>query len=176
MRIILAVFVGYLASRIKSCGGAGVQSMSPKFRLVDVTNKYIGAPYKLGGKSKREGFDCFGLSLYFARDELGVEFPQETYEGYTLDSYPEIWENDPSKAKRFMIGVFNLLAKRIPAEKAFVTDLLLMERGEDEYVGIHAGNGLVLTSFTNLGVQLANLNGFKVKGAYRWVVEDNGMR
>ncbi|GAI73199.1 unnamed protein product, partial [marine sediment metagenome] len=31
--------------------------------LIELTQKYADIPYKLGGKSMEEGFDCFSLFL-----------------------------------------------------------------------------------------------------------------
>jgi cell wall-associated NlpC family hydrolase len=145
-----------------------------KLKLAEIVGDYIGAPYKLGGSSYDEGFDCLRLVLKFGEDNIGVKIP-DSYGGVTLDTYPELWEKDPVKAKILMLGLFEEIAEKIPPYKAFVTDILLLRDQEGDNVGIHVGQGLVLSVFTNIGVQLANINGFEVRGAYRWVVRDIGI-
>lgn len=44
-------------------------------RLADLwREKYMDAPYKLGGQSKEEGFDCLSLILYMLWD-IGADIP-----------------------------------------------------------------------------------------------------
>jgi len=38
-------------------------------------SKYIGIDYKLGGRSIKEGLDCYGLVLEFYKNEYGIILP-----------------------------------------------------------------------------------------------------
>jgi cell wall-associated NlpC family hydrolase len=44
-------------------------------RLVSHTERMLGRPYRYGGESPREGFDCSGL-VYFSHRQLGIEVPR----------------------------------------------------------------------------------------------------
>lgn len=40
-------------------------------------NEYIGMPWKKGGKTPGEGFDCWGFFAYFYKKEMGVTFKKQ---------------------------------------------------------------------------------------------------
>lgn len=46
--------------------------------LVSRARQLIGTPYRWGGNSVREGFDCSGLLVYLFRSEAGVRLPRTT--------------------------------------------------------------------------------------------------
>ena len=138
-------------------------------RVFDVVNRYVDSPYKLGGRSRSEGYDCFSLVLAIGED-LGITVPDE-FEGQTMNTYSDLWLSDQDEAKRVMFGLFEKLAEKISPSKAFVFDILVFEDENGENVGIHAGKDLVLSAFTDVGVKLANIKAFVVKGAYRWVLD-----
>jgi len=134
---------------------------------VKIVDKYAGAPYKLGGRSRAEGYDCFSLVLALGED-FGVVVP-ETFEGQTMETYSKLWMDDPGEAKRVMLELFGKLAKKIPVGKMFASDILILDDGGEGNVGIHAGKDLALSVFTDVGVRLVNIRIFRVTGAYRWV-------
>ncbi|HEF4761898.1 TPA: C40 family peptidase [Pseudomonas putida] len=47
-------------------------------RVIQRAKKLIGKPYKWGGMSEADGFDCSGLLVYLFRNEAGVELPRTT--------------------------------------------------------------------------------------------------
>ena len=43
-----------------------------QFDNSDVINRYIGIPWKRGGRSVEEGFDCWGFFKHFYQHEMGL--------------------------------------------------------------------------------------------------------
>ena len=152
-------------------GGAGILGMKTRPKLVEIIRKYTGAPYKLGGSSIEEGYDCFSLVLTLG-EEFGVTIP-DAFKGQTMETYGELWLNEPEKAKQVMLDLFGELCEEKSIGNAFALDVLILEDSEGMSVGVHAGGGLLITVFTDRGVQLTNINNFKVKGVYRWVREEH---
>lgn len=145
-----------------------------RLRLVEIIGKYNGAPYKLGGSSREEGYDCFSLALALAED-FGVSIPK-VFKGQTMETYSELWLKDRDKAKQVMFGLFAELGKSIPISRVFVGDVMIIEDKVGENVGTHAGKDLLLSAFTDIGVQLVSIGDFRIKGVYRWVMQDKGMQ
>lgn len=46
-------------------------------QLVAHAERMLGTPYRYGGASPRQGFDCSGL-VYFSHRQLGIEVPRTT--------------------------------------------------------------------------------------------------
>lgn len=49
-------------------------------RIVARAHELIGEPYRWGGESLEEGFDCSGLLVYLFRTEAGTKLPRTTGE------------------------------------------------------------------------------------------------
>jgi hypothetical protein len=151
--------------------GKGRRLMTkPKVRMNEVTAKYIGAPHKLGGKSIEEGFDCFSLLLELG-EEFGVEIPDE-FEDLDRDNYVDLFEEDRAKAAGRMVDFIKSVAEEIPIHTAFVGDIYVLEDNKGNiFTGIHAGNDLIFSSFFGDGVKCNHLRHYKIRSAYRWVVQ-----
>jgi len=63
-------------NRIKSSKS---HSQSQRLNIVQATKKYIGKPYKYGGKSSASGFDCSGFTAKVYQ-ENGVDLNGASYE------------------------------------------------------------------------------------------------
>ena len=50
-------------------------------KIVRVAESMIGRPYKYGGKSPRNGFDCSGL-VYYSHLKNGIDLPRTSYAQY----------------------------------------------------------------------------------------------
>jgi hypothetical protein len=138
--------------------------------FIEISSKYVGAPYGLGGFDREKGFDCLSLIISIGRD-LGINMPT-SFSGYNTETYPSLWESDVPKAKRLLLKYVMDLSEEIHIGKLFVPDLVLVDSGEDYFFGIAAGNGNILSAFINLGVKVEKMNSFTVRRAFRWVPED----
>jgi cell wall-associated NlpC family hydrolase len=140
-----------------------------RLRLAKVAAKFVGAPYRLGGRSRNEGYDCLSLVLGLA-EEWGIRIP-EGFEGIEAGTYPAYWESDPESAKAMLIRFAASLGGEVLPHHAFAGDLLVLRpRLQPEIVilGLHAGGDLVLSAFTDLGVALLSLRLFRIEKAVRW--------
>ena len=133
-----------------------------------LTDKFRGAPYKLGGWSRKEGFDCLSL-IMCAAEHVGVN-PPTAFRSITKESYPQLWIEDQTKAEAIFSELLGQLGDEIPPERASAGDILeLRAKASGEKVfGIHAGQTLVLTALEDKGVELVNLRLFEIEKAYRW--------
>lgn len=143
-----------------------------RLKLSQFTARFVGAPYRLGGQRPAEGLDCLSLILEAARHR---RIPvSDEFEGVTRETYAELWETDREGAKKKLLRFVLSLGEEIPPSMAFAGDLLIIKpkkggNGRDRSVlGIHAGNDLVLSSFTDAGVRLANLQDCEIVRAIRW--------
>lgn len=135
--------------------------------LAEITSRYVGAPFKLGGQSFDEGFDCFSLAYYLARD-LGKDPPAEFGE-LTLENYSNLYALDEIAAVDAMIEYAEKNFREVPRSSAFVGDLLIMadNRG-GRFAALHAGNNYIISSFQNLGVSIAKLRTFRLDRVFKW--------
>jgi len=136
-------------------------------RVVELTKKYVGVPYKLGGKSVEEGLDCFSLILAVGED-LGYDLPYE-FEGCTRDTYAELFASSPLAAKRLMIAFLNSAYEKISPRRLRPKDLVLLSNPDtgNIVVGVYSGSNMVLTA-PESGVALFELSLYTIKGAYRY--------
>lgn len=118
--------------------------------------KYLGIPYRLGGRGF-DGADCIGLIWLYYRTEHGITLPDS--DGKPLD---EAWRKDPQARRRYAQGITQ------GAQKAGLSDISwgALEDGDilafckrpsedktDEniaYLGIHIGHRRMLTITENV--------------------------
>ncbi len=143
-----------------------LNTVTYKLRMAEVVGDFIGAPYKLGGRSRHEGFDCLSLVLAMG-EKLGFDVP-DSFDGFDYDSYPELWLSDESKAKRIMIRLVSELGSKIEPHLAFAPDILVLGLEEDVLVGVHVGKDLFISAFVNAGVDFDNIRKYDIVGVYRW--------
>ncbi len=135
--------------------------------LAEITSRYVGAPFKLGGQSFEDGFDCFSLAFHLARD-LGKDPPAEFGE-LTLDNYSNLYALDEQAAVDSMIEYAEKNFREVPAASAFVGDLLIMADNQGgRFAALHAGNNYIISSFQNLGVSIAKLRTFRLDRVFKW--------
>lgn len=61
------------------------QSVHQGSSLVKVTENQIGIPYRFGGSSPKQGFDCSGL-VFYVHKQLGISVPRTSSEQYHASS------------------------------------------------------------------------------------------
>ena len=134
-------------------------------RLAENVEYFRGSPYKLGGKSRDEGYDCVSLILAFMR-KYDVPIPNEL-DGMTEETYPAFWKMNVRKSEKTLVRLLNVLGDEV-RDFPLPGDLLLLWRGRLSVVGILVGQNLFLSAFTDDGVQTASLSGYVIKRAFRW--------
>ena len=120
----------------------------------------LGVPFKVHGRNKEEGFDCYGLLIELAKRQ-GVTF-QDAF-------YSDI------KDKNIY---YNFLKEKLPVEKIDNLEenciLLMLKDNNFSHVGVYLGEGKFIHATENKGVCISKLdhNNNKIKGLYR--IKRNG--
>lgn len=86
----------------------------------------MGKPYRWGGSSPREGFDCSGLIYYAYKDVVKIKMPRTANEMYHLRDAAPI--------------------KRSELEKGDLVFFRINNRGTADHVGVYLGNGKFIQS------------------------------
>ena len=121
----------------------------------------VGCPYKVHGRSKEEGFDCYGIDIEVLK-RGGIDIPDIDYE------HPEEYES-----------VFLEMLKRVEYRKVNkpkkLTVIVFKVRGEPTHTGIYLGEGLFIHSTKNVGVIIEPLHRWekRVEGYYECISKDN---
>jgi cell wall-associated NlpC family hydrolase len=124
-------------------------------------DKFFGAPYKFGGQSKEEGFDCVSFTKSYY-EELGKDVPS------FLDLYP-IYDSKPAKAKREMWKRFFKCTIEIQFNNVMPGDLVIFKSKDfGNYPGVWLGNGNIGASFVDGGVVVLNSRDMEVISVRRW--------
>ncbi len=128
-----------LCMLISACAGPGAKlsrSQAARGRALAATAKgQLGRPYKYGGKSPREGFDCSGLA-WWTHKRHGISIPR-------------------TSAKQAKKGA------KVPTRKMAAGDLVFFTtyRRGPSHVGIYTGRGTFIHSpKTNRGVAETKLD------------------
>lgn len=58
-------------------GGPRGFSRDEQLKIISTAGKYLGSPYKYGGRDSR-GFDCSGLVVKVFREAIGMKLPRTT--------------------------------------------------------------------------------------------------
>lgn len=109
--------------------------------MIDVRD-FIGAKYKLHGRTKEEGFDCYGLVLAVEK-RIGNELPDFDYK---IDS-PELFFMYSEKMQR---------EKKIQKITTFTDGAIILfqsRTGERLHIGVYVGDGC-FCHCNSLGVHL----------------------
>ena len=136
-------------------------------KMSEISRKYVGVPYKVGGNSVEEGFDCIRLCLAVGRD-LGHVLPESPRIGeYDLSNYTALFAPGmPFEIqKKSMVGFFEAYFDEIEFGQAFVGDIALLEAREMITAGTIVGNGNVMVTLIDRGVTIIALDKFRIK---RW--------
>ena len=124
-------------------------------------DKFFGAPYKFGGQSKEEGFDCLSCVENFYK-ELGKNVPS------FADLY-SVYENDFVKAKRSMWRRIFKSSKETTIDKAIPGDLVIFKHLDfGNYPSIFLGNGNIGASFSDKGVVVLDMRDLDIVSVRSW--------
>lgn len=135
------------------------------FNLAKMSALVLGKPFELGC------MDCFMLVIDYLR-QRGFQLPEE-YNGYTLQSYGDLYLDNPNRAREVMVGCLDVMLKQIPAGKVVPGDILLIKlKGTSEgfFLAINGGNGNALLVSESRGVISLPIRFYKIlKGwTYGW--------
>lgn len=70
---------------------------------MDFMQDLVGIPYKEGGASPSDGFDCYGLVRWVIREGLGVSLPENTI---SWRRYGDVIDGCPSNPLRYDLLFF----------------------------------------------------------------------
>ena len=137
--------------------------------LREIINKYVGIPHKLGSWDKEEGLDCLSLIYYIYKD-FGIDLPLEFSEGFTIDNYKDLWEQNTLRSLKAKLKYVASLGKEIKSKTMCVGDIIITQMEDQIAMGIYVGQNLFISSFEDIGVALQNLENYELKRVYRWVL------
>lgn len=98
--------------------------------------KYVGLPYKAGGRNF-DGTDCYGIAVLVGKEELGIDLPDFTELLYDKDRY------DIDKKEDHILRNLDICWARV--KKPYkIFDCLIFNSGKDctliNHIGIYIGN------------------------------------
>ena len=133
--------------------------------LAEITSTLVGTKYQLGQLSPDKGLDCFSL-VYLYLEHKGYRLPKE-YTGIRLDNYSQHFIDKPSYAKSVMESFISSVLEE--THKPVAGDILLLNLRADKtiFLGIHAGNGMVVLCNEKYGVTVASLEYYRIRRAWK---------
>jgi cell wall-associated NlpC family hydrolase len=124
-------------------------------------NQFFGAPYKLGGQSKEEGFDCISFVGSYNK-ELGNNVPD-------LSDLYVMYKDKPGRALKHMWERFFKVTKEVSIGHVQSGDLVVFKHDDfGDYPGIFLGNGVVSASFADRGVTTVKYDDLIILHVRRW--------
>ena len=147
--------------------------LSNRVNFSEITSKYLGARYKLGGWSKEEGMDCFSVIISIMRD-MGAPLTDDIdMDGINTSNYVEKFKKDNESLMRAFKKFARHMGTQLEPSQVLTGDIIIVipERGErrSEFVGIYGGNDKVITASPFLGVVGMNLRYYKIVEVYRFM-------
>lgn len=119
--------------------------------MIDVSD-LIGAPYKDGGRSKEEGFDCYGLAIEVCR-RMGKVLPDLAYDDHSVELSCQYLPTLPL----------------IPTDKASEGVILEMTILQELHIGVCLDKRYFIHATRNQGVRISKIGTVKIRGIYTWV-------
>lgn len=115
----------------------------------------LGTKFKIHGRSKKEGFDCYGLAIEVLKRN-GVELPDIIYQ--SLDERNIIHDE-----------LHSLIPNVRIANPEINCIIELCVHGEPLHVGVYLGNGLFIHSTKDIGVIIEPIKRYskRIKGYYK---------
>jgi len=130
-------------------------------------DKFFGAPYKLCGKSKEEGFDCFSL-IYHLQKDLGFDMP-DGIDDVSATDYRDLWDTDEEIVKDAMWKYIYSFTDQISIGKVVFGDVIIFKsEGGEPYPGVFLGNGKIGACFSDAGVRVFSSEGLDLISARRF--------
>lgn len=128
--------------------------------MTDVSD-LVGVKFKPHGRSKEEGFDCYGLAIEVER-RAGIEL-RDVY-------YSSVFGEETERTRDF---VENGFCEKIGRPEPNCLVSIRSRRGK--HCGVYLGDGLVVHATGDCGVAVQRAERLNIDGYYR-VVENGGQR
>lgn len=119
--------------------------------MIDISD-LLNVPYKEYGRSKEEGFDCYGLAIEVYR-RMGYSLPDVVYGAEHL---PKLVQEN--------IGLFPMM---IETDKAEYGVLLEMVYKGNLHIGVCLDDKNFIHT-TEKGVRINHIGVVEIKGMYKW--------
>lgn len=118
-------------------------------------NDLLGIKFKPHGRSKEEGFDCYGLAIEVLARE-GITLQDMYYD--SLKQGEDRWNDFNSR-----------LTKINRPEKNCIVELLRKD-GTNSHIAVYIGEGLIIHAIVNIGVAIEPLRHYQDRiGGYYYV-------
>ena len=127
-----------------------------------ISQKLVGQKYALGE------VDCFSVILKYI-DIIGIDRPAE-FEGYTEESYRELYETDSEVAKVVMVEYLSSFLEEVQPEKHKVGDILLLclpSADSLPFLAIRSGNSTIIAASEEKGVSVTPLKHYTILRAFQ---------
>lgn len=109
----------------------------------------IGSKFKIHGRNKEEGFDCWGVVLEVYKFD-GITLPDPIYDNF--DNNEAVYEELMSSLNPVKI------------ERPKIKSIILFEsEGILQHVGVYLGSGMFIHSTKDKGVLIEPLHRWKIK-------------
>ena len=131
--------------------------------LAKISSRFIGIPYELGK------MDCFMAVVRYLQ-EMGRAPDINEYQGITLETYAKVFLNDPERVKNIMVQLMDDYFSVVDSKKASPGDIALLKlRGSSTlpFLGIIAGNAIIIIATEQDGVTTYPLKHYKILRAWR---------
>lgn len=138
--------------------------MKKKPILSDITKNFIGAPYKLGGESRQEGYDCLSMiRCFYSYYGLTLGYPfidgkELTKEGYMV--YFSTHAEDGSWKAPYLRYLLSL-GKKVDKNYIRTGDLLILNNDDLIVPAIVIGNACAMVML-NIGITAVPLRNLRI--------------
>ena len=137
--------------------------MDKKISLSKITKKFLDSPYRLGGKSFKDGFDCLSLVRKY-KEEIGLE-NEKMFEDLDMDDgYVDRYLH--GEWKETYLRYLESLGKVVEPQYSRPGDILVITNNELVSAGINVGNGKAMI-ITKKGIKVWPFSVLEIKEAVR---------
>jgi cell wall-associated NlpC family hydrolase len=122
-------------------------AVTPSRSFADIIGSFLGKPFLRGGRGP-DGYDCIGFVVAALADLGKPHAIPEAFGGWTLDTYPNLYDQNHLEAEALMIQAFRSIGKEINPHLAFAGDLIVVRHMNGHFFpAIYTGNNQAVASF-----------------------------
>lgn len=138
--------------------------------------EFVGAPFKLGGRSKDEGYDSFSFFyLLYERRGYSVPFSFDFLDApdVNFDNYADLWEKDPKRIENLTWSyVLAVTEPHLNIGYLECGDIVVIKDGDgDMYFCVWLGNDLIGIATTDYGIQALDRKYFDIVEGRKWALD-----